>query len=176
MYEVISIMRTVISLSRSVLHILEFLMRTLFSTLALIFGLVFGPATASTFNAGAAYVVDGDTLHFGDLRVRLHGIDAPETRQAQGPIATQAMRQIVARQELTVHVVDRDRFGRLVAKVFLPDGRDVGAMLVRGGFALANPRFSTDYVADQRAAQAAGAGFWAYGGIENPAEFRARSR
>ena len=30
---------------------------------------------------GKARIIDGDTIHIGDTKIRLHGIDAPEAKQ-----------------------------------------------------------------------------------------------
>ena len=47
---------------------------------------------------------------------------------------------------MACEVVDRDRHGRIVAKVFSPNGVDVGRRLVAAGWALAYRRYSKDYV------------------------------
>jgi hypothetical protein len=47
---------------------------------------------------------------------------------------------------MTTIIVERDRHGRLVAKVFSPNGVDIGRRLVLAGWALAYRRYSTDYV------------------------------
>ena len=93
------------------------------------------------------YVIDGDTLILeGGERVRLLGIDAPEMREgkagAVGPFpqpgaleATEALRNMV--QGCRVKVVRRghDHFDRTLAKIYLPDGRDAGGLLVKQGLA-----------------------------------------
>ncbi len=56
-------------------------------------------------------------------RIRLHGIDCPEKRQAFGNRAKQFTSTLVFGTTVTVQVVDRDRYGRTVGEVLLPDGR-----------------------------------------------------
>ncbi len=48
-------------------------------TLTIALCLLATPALADM--AGIAKVIDGDTLEIHDQRIRLHGIDAPESRQ-----------------------------------------------------------------------------------------------
>lgn len=93
-------------------------------------------------------VVDGDTLHVrvGPRRekVRLIGVDAPETfgdRECGGRAATRAMRRLVDGRHVAL-VPDptqdrRDRYGRLLAYVDLPGGRDAGEKLIAQGWAQA---------------------------------------
>ena len=57
-------------------------------------------------------------------------------------------------------VVERDRHGRLVAKVFSPNGVDIGRRLVLAGWALAYRQYSTDYVAAENQARKARRGMW----------------
>ncbi len=82
-------------------------------------------------------VADGDTitvLHNGKgERIRLHGIDCPEKRQAFGKRAKQFTSTLVFGNTVTVQVLDRDRYGRTVAEVLLPDGRSLNRELVRAG-------------------------------------------
>ncbi len=72
-------------------------------------------------------VSDGDTitvLHNGKgERIRLHGIDCPEKRQAFGRRAKQFTSTLVFGKTVTVQGVDRDRYGRTVGVVLLPGGR-----------------------------------------------------
>ncbi len=63
-------------------------------------------------------------LHNGKAeRIRLHGIDCPEKRQAFGNRAKQFISTLVFGKTVTVQVLDRDCYGRTAGDVTLPDGR-----------------------------------------------------
>lgn len=119
-----------------------------------------------------AFVIDGDTLAFGRTRVRLFGIDAPEMGQAQGQAAKSALIGLVRGHEVTVSPVTTDRYGRLVARITLPDGSDVAEAMVAGGFARAATGFTRAYAKAERAARAQKRGFWGFGGVQNGARYR----
>lgn len=132
---------------------------------------------------GVGRVIDGDTLDIGDVRVRLHGLDAFERSQTcdlpQGPwacgaAATAALARAADGRPLDCTVVDTDRYGRKVARC-RQAGQDVGEPLVRAGLALAYRRYSTDYVAAEESARARGAGAWA-GSFDRPEQWRRRGR
>jgi endonuclease YncB( thermonuclease family) len=132
---------------------------------------------------GRARVIDGDTLAFGRVRVRIFGIDAPEagqtcpradhSRWACGAWATAQMQARFGGRDLTCTPKDRDRYGRVVATCRDAGGTDVGAALTGAGAAMAYRRYSRDYVADERRAEAARRGIWA-GPVTSPADFRAQ--
>ncbi len=64
-------------------------------------------------------VIDGDTFET-DRRVhpvRLANVDAPEKGQPGGAGATEALRKLIGRKEVTVDTVARDSYGRSVANV-----------------------------------------------------------
>jgi endonuclease YncB( thermonuclease family) len=95
---------------------------------------------------GRAKVIDGDTIVVPDQLVRLHGIDAPELDQtfwwrgeqiACGTMSLAALEALIAGVKVRCEVIERDRHGRLVAKVYSPNGVDVGRRLVSAGWALA---------------------------------------
>lgn len=124
--------------------------------------------------AGEARVIDGDTLDISGQRVRIHGIDAPESAQncARGGItwlcgqeAAKAMRALLRGSQAKCEVIDKDRYGRIVAKCF-SEGRDVGEALVQYGLALAYRQYSSDYVQAEASAKAARRGLWAGDFIE----------
>ena len=58
-----------------------------------------------------------------------------------------ALEALIAGVKVRCEVIERDRHGRLVAKVFSPNRIDIGPRLVSAGWALAYRRCSTDYVA-----------------------------
>ena len=93
-------------------------------------------------------VSDGNTvtvLHNGKgERIRLHGIDYPVKRQAFGKRAKQFTSNLVFAKTVTVQVLDRDRYGRTVGVVLLPDGRSLNHELVRAGLAWMYRRYTND--------------------------------
>lgn len=125
-------------------------------------------ANAAETHSGVAAVADGDTLRIAGARIRLHGIDAPESAQTCradgrawpcGRDAAQALRRRVAGRVVDCEERDRDRYGRIVA-VCRVAGADVNAWLAGRGWALAYRRYSADYVAEEAAARAARRGIW----------------
>lgn len=85
-------------------------------------------------------VADGDTITIvtpgGSLqKVRLYGVDCPESGQAGGKEATAFTSDLVLFQEAELETVDTDRYGRSVAIVTLKDGRSLNRELVAAGHA-----------------------------------------
>ena len=118
--------------------------------------------------SGRARVVDGDTIEVGRVRIRLHGVDAPESRQscvaqgrrwACGERATQALAGRIGGRTISCEERDRDRYGRIVA-VCRNAGKDVNAWMVSQGWALAYRRYSRDYVGEEASARDARLGMW----------------
>ncbi len=69
-------------------------------------------------------------LHNGKgERIRLHGIDCPEKRQAFGNRAKQFTSRLVFGKTVTVQVLDRDRYGRTVGVVLSGDIKRRGSAL-----------------------------------------------
>ena len=125
-------------------------------TLALaITGIAIAAPTASTEIIGAARVIDGDTLSINDQRIRIHGIDAPETRQhcadnrerryPCGTHPTRTLRHTIANRTIRCVRQTRDRYARWIARCTVA-GVDIGAEQVRLGAALAYRRYSHEYV------------------------------
>ena len=117
---------------------------------------------------GRASVIDGDTIEVGGKRIRLHGIDAPESEQLCraggtswrcGRHAGRALADHVDGRLVVCEERDRDRYGRIVALCRV-DGEDLGAWLVSRGWALAYRRYSAEYVKEEASAEAARRGLW----------------
>ncbi len=128
---------------------------------------------------GRAHVVDADTLDIAGVRIRLHGIDAPERDQSCtrtgfawpcGRQATEALASLVSGRELRCEPRDRDRYQRVVAVCWTGD-LDVNRWLVDQGWALAYRRFSTSYVSAEDAARTARRGIW-IGSFDTPEDYR----
>lgn len=99
------------------------------------------PVEAQT-ECTVAFVLDGDTLNCRDgERIRLLLVDSPE----RGPFGTLARNALAAllpsgsKIRLELDEESRDERGRLLAYVFLADGRMVNEMLVRQGYAFLKP-------------------------------------
>jgi endonuclease YncB( thermonuclease family) len=100
--------------------------------------LVTGYRAAADFPARVVGITDGDTLtvltaDHRQVKIRLHGIDAPETGQDFGSRAKQAASELAFGKEVTVRPMEKDRYGRTVAEVPLPGGRSLGREMVRQG-------------------------------------------
>ena len=127
--------------------------------------------TTRTFQAdlaGRARVIDGDTIEVRKARIRLFGVDAPESAQSClagnrrwscGERATRALAARIDGRSVACEEHDRDQYGRIVA-VCQYGGQDVNAWMVHEGWALAYRRYSIAYVGEEAAARAAKRGLW----------------
>jgi len=119
--------------------------------------------------SGSARVIDGDTLDIAGERVRLEGIDAPETAQtchrhfvgtwACGRAASKAIKRLIAGREVSCQSRGTDKYGRILGVCHVA-GRDINAEMVREGFAWAFVKYSQSYVREEAAARAARLGIW----------------
>lgn len=119
--------------------------------------------------AGRASVIDGDTLEIQGQRIRLHGVDAPESAQTClhgvrewrcGQQAALELSNWIGAATVTCSRVATDRYKRMVARC-QARGQDVGAWLVGNGWALDWPQYSrSEYAGQQEAAKAKGLGVW----------------
>ena len=128
--------------------------------------------------SGTAILSDGDSFRIGDREIRLFGVDAFEIGQtcrigAQsydcGVAARSALRTLI-RDTIRCRGDTHDRYDRLIAVCFTGD-MEINAALVARGHALADRRYSRDYVDDERRAKIARAGAWA-GEFQAPWEYR----
>lgn len=127
-----------------------------------------------TRNALVERVVDGDTVVLaGRSKARLIGVDTPEVfggRECFGleasAYAKRTLEDVPVRY--TVGREPRDRYGRLLVYVWLPDGRSFNALLVARGYARPltirpNDRYARVFVRLARQARTAHAGLWGAG-------------
>jgi endonuclease YncB( thermonuclease family) len=129
---------------------------------------------------GIPRIVDGDTIWISETKIRLHGIDAPETKQECsrvdgspylcGEASTDALRVLVGSEPVHCEGDTYDRYKRLIA-VCYSGTVNLNAELVRQGWALAYRRYSNDYISAEEEAQAAKRGMWA-GEFEPPWKWR----
>src|ERR1700693_4424994 len=148
------------------------------TAIAVLAALILAPASAAPADnlAGQASVIDGDTLETHGTRIRLWGIDAPESSQLCrgedslqyrcGAKAANDLDAFIARRSLNCIPISLDQYGRTVATCSIGDV-DLGEGLVRNGLALDWPQYSRGrYDAVQREAEHAGRGMWAGSYVE----------
>jgi endonuclease YncB( thermonuclease family) len=126
-------------------------------------------AESETITSAATRVIDGDTLTLNSIRIRLHGIDAPETNQSCnrgnntswrcGTASTKTLKELIENFEVTCVKRDVDRYGRIVA-VCSANGINLNARMVSLGMAVAYRKYSKDYVGQEASANAARRGMW----------------
>ena len=104
------------------------------------------PALVCAWQGKVIHVTDGDTIVVltedkEQVRVRLYGIDAPESRQPFGSKATRFVRDKAALQIVEIDERYLDRYGRTIATVHLSDGTNLNEELVRVGLAWVYTRY-----------------------------------
>ncbi len=129
--------------------------------------------------------VDGDTIvidapdplhHEPQTVIRLWGVDTPETVKPNwpvehfGPEASEFTRRLTEGRRVRIELDPsrtRGSYKRLLAYVYLPDGRMLNRLLIREGYAYADPqprhdhKFMEQFLSLQRKAMAEGVGLWA---------------
>ncbi len=124
---------------------------------------------STTFEAKVVKIVDGDTITALDaqnttIKIRMYGIDAPESKQAFGQKAKQALTTAIATKIVTVIDHGTDIYGRMLGTIWL-DGYDINASMVDSGYAWVY-RFEDNaivpgYIKYESAAQKEAKGLWA---------------
>lgn len=129
---------------------------------------------------GRVQVIDADTFDVNGVRVRLHGIDAPEQKQqctteqgaqwACGAWVTARVGALFDGRTAYCRQVDIDRYDRVVARCQIA-GRDVGRVLVREGLAFAYRKYSMAYDLDEKAAAIQDKGLHS-SRVQSPSQYR----
>ena len=132
--------------------------------------------------SGPSRVIDGDTLEIGSRRVRLYGIDAPETAQRCqlpkgtwdcGSEAENALARFTGGHVVRCRGSSFDQYHRLIAICSTDAEPDINAKLVAQGLAWAFTKYSTDYVGQEESARQQGIGIW-QAKTQPPWEYRER--
>jgi len=141
-------------------------------------------------------VSDGDTIHITTpertkLKVRLYGIDAPETpkiNRQSGQVhqpgqpyseeAQKALKDKIMGKQVKLEILDIDKYRRMVGMVWLDD-RNINLEMVREGYAEAfieylKPPYRAQFLEAEREAKSARLGIWSLLDYERPRDFRKR--
>ena len=153
-------------------------------------------AAVRTVNGTVTKVSDGDTIQITTpeqtkLKVRLYGIDAPETPkvkqrtgavskpgQPHGDESWKALESKIKGQQVKLDIIDIDKYRRMVGMIWLDD-RNINLEMVREGYAEAfieylKPPYRAEFLTAEREAKSAGRGIWSLPDYERPKDFRKR--
>jgi micrococcal nuclease len=126
-----------------------------------------------------SHFVDGDTIAVdmnGSIEtIRMIGVDTPETHkpntpvQCYGPQAADFTKNMIGQNKVRLQAdpldTNRDRYGRLLRYVYLPDGRMVETQLISNGYGFAYTLFpfqkKDEFVSDMQSAENTKKGLWA---------------
>jgi micrococcal nuclease len=141
------------------------------------------PSYAQLTTAKVESVKDGDTIYIKagskKIEVRLACIDAPEKEQQYGKQATDRLKQILpANQSIQVRSIEKDKYKRLVAEIYL-NGRSVNLQMVQEGQAVVYRQYlkscnstQNQYLQAEAAAKSKKLGFWKSNPLIMPWDFR----
>jgi endonuclease YncB( thermonuclease family) len=128
-------------------------------------------------------VADGDSITAlangnRQVKIRLHGIDCPEGKQAFGKRAKQFTSSQCFSKTIRYREVDTDRYGRTVATVYLDDGRELNLEILKAGLAWHYKRYSKrqDYADAENQARTERLGLWADKNPTAPWQWRRERR
>ena len=139
-----------------------------------------------TLHARVTRVADGDTVYIKDdegkeARVRLLGIDAPESKQAYGDQSAEHLKRNLRDAEYHVQVIyrGRDQYGRIIGKL-VADGKDLNLDQVSTGNAWVYRKYLKDlqpgdknlYLKAEDNARTKRIGLWADPNPQNPRDWR----
>ena len=124
-------------------------------------------AFAKTIN-GKPRIIDGDTIHIKSNKIRLHGIDAPETKQTCkigneewycGKQSTKELKKLINKQNVECVINDVDIYNRYVAICYV-DEININQWMVKNGWAIAYRYYSKDYINEEEYADDNKLGIW----------------
>jgi Micrococcal nuclease (thermonuclease) homologs len=133
------------------------------------------------WSARVVAVTDGDTITVEPIdggeriKIRLHGIDAPERKQPSGEAARGLLARVALYQPVVIEEKSRDHYGRSVAVVWLAMGESLQIILLDAGLAWVWPiycRNCNEWEQVQKVARQSRLGIWSEGTPIPPWEWR----
>lgn len=141
-----------------------------------------------TLSGRVVRIADGDTITVLDAsntqhRIRLQGIDAPESKQDFGTQSKKSLSGMIFGKDVSVIYEKTDQYGRLVGKVFF-EGMDINLEQVRSGMAWHYKEYEREqsiedrefYARAEDEARRARRGLWRDANPVEPSEFRREER
>lgn len=156
-------------------------------------------AETRTFVGKAERISDGDTIKFTitegtsvgtSITVRLAGVDAPEVshRKGQegqpfGAESTANLKRLIEGRSISLHQLDKDRYGRLVGLIYVGSS-NVNLAQLSGGFAEVYREYlktiplpiRDQFIEAERTAKEKRIGIWSLPSYERPSDFRKRKK
>ena len=129
---------------------------------------------------GISKVIDGDTVHINNFKIRLEGIDAPEIKQkckkdyfkisyiigftlkknySCGIISKKNLEKKVKNSEIKCILSSKDKYKRYLGTCY-KGSLNLNKWMVRNGFAVAYKRYSKQYLNDENFAKVNKLGMW----------------
>ena len=155
-------------------------------------------AAIRTVTGTVTKISDGDTIHLTTqeqtvLKVRLYGIDAPETDkissrtgqvnipgQPYGYESHKALENKIMGKQVKVDILEIDKYRRMVGMIWLND-RNINLEMVGEGYAEAfieylKEPYKSEFLKAEQEAKSAKKGIWSLAEYERPRDFRKRLR
>ena len=138
--------------------------------------------------SGIAEVIDGDTIKIKNNKIRLFGIDAPESKQQCqkpwlsisflkfnknyqcGKISTNKLKSKINNKLIICKSDNKDRYNRFIAECY-KDKKNINRWMVLNGYAVAYRKYSKKFVSQENLAKKDRLGLWA-GTFEMPWDWR----
>lgn len=138
---------------------------------------------AQHFSVKVIGISDGDTFTcINDdnlqLKIRINGIDAPEKRQAFGNKSKEFLSSLIFGKKISIDVQSKDGYGRYIAYVYSPEGKDVALLMLHEGMAWHFTKYDNSkvYSDAENVARKAKRGLWTESSPIAPWDFRAQSK
>ena len=184
------------AMSLKTLYFNTFISLLLIASLTIFVNTPISHAAIRTVTGTVTKVTDGDSIQVTTaeqtkLKVRLYGIDAPETPrinhrtgkvskpgQPHGEESWKALENKIMGKQVKMEILDIDKYKRMVGMIWLGD-RNINLEIVREGFAEAfieylKPPYRTEFLDAEREAKSFRCGIWSLPDYERPRAFRKR--
>ena len=138
-----------------------------------------------TYNDVRSYeikIIDGDTIHLNNEKIRFIGIDTPELKQTCkknseiiycGIEARQLLINKIGKDKVICVREGKDQYKRTLAECFVND-LSLSKFLVREGYAFAYRKYSKKFISDENFAKKNNIGMWSMN-FEYPWDWRKKN-